>query len=132
MQIPLFQCPLLEISDNSALNREVLNGVGVDGVGGILPFFLRFFFFLRFSLFFIAFSFSSLFSDSLRGNDCNLLQNWGVSLQPRLHRPHAKLPYLICPQNTSYQNLCRSSSHLPPLHLLVSGHYLAIQPGIAA
>ena len=33
---------------------EVLNGVGVDGVGGIFPFFLLFFFF-RFSSFFFAF-----------------------------------------------------------------------------
>ena len=39
---------------------EVLNGVGVDGVGGIFPF-LRFFAFLRFSS---LLSFSSLFSYS--------------------------------------------------------------------
>ena len=53
---------------------EVLNGVGVDGVGGIFPFFFSFFFafsfffvFLRFSSFFFAFlRFSSLFFVFLR------------------------------------------------------------------
>ena len=41
---------------------EVLNGVGVDGVGGIFPFFTFFFVFFRFSSFFFAFlRFSSLF-----------------------------------------------------------------------
>ena len=38
------------------LNWEVLSGVGVDGVGGIFPFFLLFFFvFLRFSSLFFVF-----------------------------------------------------------------------------
>ena len=80
---------------------EVLNGVGVDGVGGIFSFFFfsLFFVFLRFFVFF--FRFSSLFFVFLRfsgilledkGNDCNLLQRWGTSLRPRLHRPRAKLP----------------------------------------
>ena len=42
---------------------EVLNGVGVDGVGVIFPFFYAFFVFLRiFSLFFAFLRFSSLFS----------------------------------------------------------------------
>ena len=77
---------------------EVLNGVGVDGVGGIFPFFSLFFVFLRF---FVFFRFSSLFFVFLRfsgilledkGNDCYLLQKWGISLRPRLHRPRAKLP----------------------------------------
>ena len=91
---------------------EVLNGVGVDGVGGIFPFFsfffrfpslFRFFFrfsslffaFLRFSSFFFAFlRFSSFFSYSFgtRANDCNLLGKWGISLRPRLHRPRSELP----------------------------------------
>ena len=39
---------------------EVLNGVGVDGVGAIFPFFLRTFRF--FTHFFVLFRFSSLFS----------------------------------------------------------------------
>ena len=47
---------------------EVLNGVGVDGVGVIFPFFYAFFVFLRnFSLFFAFLRFSSLFSSSPRG-----------------------------------------------------------------
>ena len=48
---------------------EVLNGVGVDGVGVIFPFFYAFFVFLRiFLLFFFAFlSFSLLFSSSPKG-----------------------------------------------------------------
>ena len=46
---------------------EVLNGVGVDGVGGIFPFFSFFFVFLRFSSFFFVFlRFSSLFFVFLR------------------------------------------------------------------
>ena len=40
-------------------NWEVLNGVGVDGVGGIVPFFSFFFVFLRF--FFVFLRFSSFF-----------------------------------------------------------------------
>ena len=44
---------------------EVLNGVGVDGVGVIFPFFYAFFAFLRiFSFFFVFLRFSSLFSSS--------------------------------------------------------------------
>ena len=48
---------------------EVLNGVGVDGVGVILPFFTHFCAFLRiFFVFFFAFlRFSSLFSSSPKG-----------------------------------------------------------------
>ena len=77
---------------------EVLNGVGVDGVGGIFPFFCFFSFFfafLRFSSSFFAFlRFSSFFSYSFRtrANDCNLLGKWGISLRPRLHRPRSELP----------------------------------------
>ena len=97
---------------------EVLNGVGVDGVGGIFPFFSSIFVFLRFFLFFLFlfafFRFSSLFfvflrfssfffaflrfsllfaySPGTRANDCNLLGKWGISLRPRLHRPRSELP----------------------------------------
>ena len=47
---------------------EVLNGVGVDGVGVIFPFFYAFFAFLRiFRLFFAFLRFSSLFSSSPKG-----------------------------------------------------------------
>ena len=48
---------------------EVLNGVGVDGVGVIFPFFYAFFvFFMNFFVFFFAFlRFSSLFSSSPKG-----------------------------------------------------------------
>ena len=58
---------------------EVLNGVGVDRVGGIFPFFFRFVFF-----FFAFLSFSLFFSYSpgTRANDCNLLGKWGISLRP--------------------------------------------------
>ena len=53
------------------------------------------FFFAFFSLFFAFFAFlrffrfSSLFSSSprTRANNCNLLENWGISLRPRLHQP---------------------------------------------
>ena len=46
-------------------NEDVLNGVGVDGVGGIFPFFT---FFFRFSSFFFVFlRFSSLLSHSASG-----------------------------------------------------------------
>ena len=65
---------------------EVLNGVGVDGVGVIFPFFTHFPLFLRIFPFFTHFSpFSSLFSASPKGQR-------GISLRPRLHRPRAKLP----------------------------------------
>ena len=80
-----------------APNWEVLNGVGVDGVGEISHFFRFFFFsfFLRF-LRFLLFSFFLLrsffvflcFSGILlgdKGNNCNSLQKWGISLRPRLH-----------------------------------------------
>ena len=65
----------------SAKIWEVLNGVGVDGVGGNFPFF-------RFSSLFL----SLFLSDSTRANNCNLLEKWGFSLRPRLHQPHVKLP----------------------------------------
>ena len=69
---------------------EVLNGVGVDGVGEIFPFFYAFFpFFYAFFPFFFAFL---CFSKRTRANNSNLLQKWGISLRPRLHRPRAKLP----------------------------------------
>ena len=58
---------------NAPLSWEVLNGVGVDGVGGNFPFFSFFFVFLRFfvffrfsSFFFVFFRFSSLFFAFLR------------------------------------------------------------------
>ena len=88
---------------------EVLNGVGVDGVGGVFPFLMFFFFtflvFLCFSLFFFVFlCFSSLFFaffrfswhfssfSRTRANDCNLLAKWGLSLRPRLHHPVRNFP----------------------------------------
>ena len=49
-------------------NWEVLNGVGVDGVGVIFPFFLRIFrLFTHFFVFFAFLRFSSLFSSSPKG-----------------------------------------------------------------
>ena len=74
---------------------EVLNGVGLDGVGGIFPFFfsslfLFFFVFLRFFGFFVFLRF--FFVPRIRANDCNLLKKWGISLRPRLHRPRSELP----------------------------------------
>ena len=86
----------------------VLKGVGVDGAGGNLPFFfafLRFFslfvrpLFLRFFAFFFPLFVreSPLFGAFLRfslrfiirqgADNCNLLEKWGVSLRPSLHRP---------------------------------------------
>ena len=70
---------------------EFLNGIGVDGVGGIFPpFFVFFFAFLCFSLLFSVFfvfffsRFSLLFSYSLRGGPVctntvqNFPKNWGA------------------------------------------------------
>ena len=56
-----------------------------------------FFFFFRFSCFFFftflrRFFAFLLLSQRTKSNDCNLLQKWRISLQPRLHRPRAKLP----------------------------------------
>ena len=73
---------------------EVLNGVGVDGVGVFYPFVYAFFrcfthFFVFFSLFFVFLRFSLLLL--LKDKD-NLQQKMGNSLRPRLHRPRAKLP----------------------------------------
>ena len=78
--------------------------MGSDDSGRSFPFFvvflrlssLFFVFFFRFSfsafLFSFFFSVFLLVSERTRGNDCNLLQKWGISLRPRLHRPRAKLP----------------------------------------
>ena len=79
---------------------EVLNGVGVDGVGVILPFFYAFFIFFFFlthffvfvPLFFVFLRFSLLLLKDKGKQQQNLLQKWGISLRPRLHRPRAKLP----------------------------------------
>ena len=65
------------------LHWEVLNGVGVDGVGVIFPIFYAFF------PFFYAFL---CFSLRTRANNSNVQQKWGISLRPRLHRPRAELP----------------------------------------
>ena len=72
---------------------EVLNGVGVDGVGVIFPFFYAFFpffcailpFFCTFLPFFYAFFpfFYAFFP---------FFYARGISLRPRLHRPRAELP----------------------------------------
>ena len=62
-----------------------------------------FFAFLRFFRFFSFFSAFLLFSQRTRGNDCNLLQKWGISLRPRLHRPRAKLPEVFG-QSTMVEN----------------------------
>ena len=76
---------------------EVLNGVGVDGVGVIFPVFYAF------SPFFYAFfPFSSLFSASPRGQG----QTTAIYCKnaefrsdgPRLHRPRAKLPEQRIPE----------------------------------
>ena len=59
----------------------------------IFPFFNAFFpFFYAFiPLFYALFPF---FYAWTRANNSNLLQKWGISLRPRLHRPRAKLPEL--------------------------------------
>ena len=70
--------------------REVLDGVGVDGVGGNFPVFFVFPRFLHFSSLFFSFPpffflcFSS-HSPGTRASKCNLLEKRGISLQPRLH-----------------------------------------------
>ena len=94
----------LYVSILSGLFEEVLNGVGLDGVGGIFLFlrfssflfvflffvFLRFFL-LCFALFFVSLPFSPR-SPGRRANNCNLLGKWGLSLRPGLHRPRSELP----------------------------------------
>ena len=61
---------------------EVLNGVGVDGVGVIFPFSYVFSpFFLRISL---------LLPED-KGKQQQFTAKMGISLRPRLHRPRAKL-----------------------------------------
>ena len=74
---------------------EILNGVGVDGVRVVFPFFYAFFpFFYAFFPFFSTFLY---FSSRTGAKNSNLLQKWGISLRPRLHRPRAKLPeYFRC------------------------------------
>ena len=79
---------------------EVLKGGGVDGAGGNLPFFCAF---LAFFFAFLAgiSPFFALFFAFLRfileqgANNCNLLERWGISLRPRLHRPRWELPELF-------------------------------------
>ena len=79
---------------------EVLNGVGVDGVGVIFPFFYAFFpffyailpFFCAFLPFFYAFlpffcAFFPFFYAFFP-----FFYARGISLRPRLHRPRAELP----------------------------------------
>ena len=73
---------------------EVLNGVGVDGVRVIFPFFYAFFVFYAFFRFFFAFvflRFSLLLVKDKGKQQQHLLQKWGISLRPRLNRPRAKL-----------------------------------------
>ena len=54
---------------------EVLDGVGVDGVGGIFPFF--FFAFLRLSLFSVILRFSLILSEDKRKR-LQFLRIWGI------------------------------------------------------
>ena len=62
------------------------------------PFFLGFFFFcfsspcVVFLCFFFVFIRFSPHSPRTRANNCNLLEKCGISLRPRLHRPHSALP----------------------------------------
>ena len=90
------------------MSWEVLNGVGVDGVGRIFPFFSPFFLFVFPFLFFVCFSsfffwggggffvfFFLRFSGILledKGKRLQFTAKMGISLRPRLHRPRAKLP----------------------------------------
>ena len=62
---------------------------GVGGVGGIFPFLLLL---LGGGLRFFVFFFPSILPEDEGKKNCNLLQEWGISLRPRLHRPRAKLP----------------------------------------
>ena len=76
---------------------EVLNGVGVDGVGGIFPFFYVFFFvFFRFSSFFFVFlRFSSLFFAFLledKGEQLIYCKNWEFHSDPVCTDPVRNFP----------------------------------------
>ena len=87
---------------------EVLNGVGVDGVGGIflLPYVFLCFSSLFFSLFFVFLRFSSFFFAFLRFvleervGDCKLLQNGEFHSDPVCTDPVQNFP------------ICRDSNRL--------------------
>ena len=70
---------------------EVLNGVGVDGVGVVFPFFTQFSFFMHFFAFcsFSSFFFAFLFVSqrTMANNGKFYCKKRGISLRPRLHRP---------------------------------------------
>ena len=88
---------------------EVLNGVGVDGVGVIFPLFYAFFVFYAnfrfFSLFFVFLRFSLLLLEDKGKQQQNLLQKRGISLRPRLHRPRPKLPDLLWPALGDWEDI---------------------------
>ena len=73
----------------------------------IFPFFNAFF--PHFSLFL---RFSLLLLKRTRANNSNLLQKWGISLRPRLHRPRAKLPEFDSPENVGKHRLGKSVSEI--------------------
>ena len=84
-------------SDTLQLFWEVLNGVGVDGVGGKFPFFSFFVAFPRFSSFFFFGSLRfSPFSPRTRANSCNLLANREFHSDPICTDPVQNFP--IIPQ----------------------------------
>ena len=115
-QAPLtISCRVAQEANRNRKPWEVLNGVGVDEVGGTFPFFCLFFvslcFFLFLSFFFLRFS--SLFCYSPRGkggNDCNLLQRWGISL-----RPSAPTPLKTCRKPEPSEPFLREPKEEPVL-----------------
>ena len=79
---------------------EVLNEVGVDGVGVISPFFYAFLrFFTHFFGFFAFLRFSLLLLND-KGKQQQFTAEMGISLRPCLHRPRAKLPDKRVPKQT--------------------------------
>ena len=90
----------------SPLHWKVLNGVGVDGVGVISPFFTHFSpFSTHFPLFLRNFPLFLRFSLLLlkdKGKQQQFTAKMGISLRPRLHRPRAKLPDYKVSQDMGY------------------------------
>ena len=71
--------------------------MGLEGISPFSSFFALFFAFMRNLPFFALFFAFLRFILEQGANNCNLLEKWGISLRPRLHRPRWELPELPCP-----------------------------------
>ena len=81
----------MKTGQQTPLYREVLDGVGVDGVSFFLVFLCLFCSSVSSLFFFSVFIFIILlYSLRKRANNCSL-GKWGILVRPRLHRPHSEL-----------------------------------------